>query len=77
MDDEISRRGSLFQPHSQVTSSASALSDQSLGRVPHTAANDGSTNGALALANDSQDVEMDILDDGLQHIPPQYSTELK
>ncbi len=77
MDHAISRQDSLLQPHSQVMSSASASSDQSPDGVPPTATNDGSTNGTLALANDSQAFEMANLDDGAQHIPPQYSTELK
>ena len=78
MEREISnQRGSSLQPHSQVTSSASASSDQSLGRVPRTAVNDGSTNSAAALANDSQAVEMDVFVDEPQPFHAQYSTELK
>ena len=78
MDRDISRHGSsLLQPHSQVTSTGSASSDQSLGRGPHAAVNNGSTNSSLAAASDPQAVEMEVLDDAPQHFHAQYSTELK
>lgn len=78
MEHDTSRHeSSLFQSHSQVTSRASASSDQSLGRVPHTAVNDGSANNVLAPANDPMAVEMEVLDDAPLQFHAQYSTELK
>ena len=78
MERDMSRHGSMMlQPPSQGASTASASSDQSLGKVPQTIADDGPTNRALEPANDSPAIEMVELNGAPQQLHAEYSTELK